>query len=316
VSSASFRRFAWAVLGVTLGVVVFGAYVRASGAGAGCGSHWPTCNGEVIPRPKTLETIIEFVHRATSAVITVLVGIEVVWAFRVFPKGHVVRRAVLAAMAFLAGEALIGARLVLGELVTTNASLARAGWMSLHLVNTFLLLGSLALAAFLATDEAPWRLRPRPGTTPHLLAALMGTAALGVTGAMAALGDTLFPSRSLVEGLAGDLSPAAHLLLRVRMFHPILAVLVAAYLLVIVPQIASRVDIPRTRWLAKWVSRLVVSQLVLGAANLWLLAPVWTQLAHLFLADLVLIALVLLTAASMDAARGGEIAGEAVASTA
>ena len=47
--SRSFARFAGAVLGYNLLVIVWGAYVRASGSGAGCGNHWPLCNGVVVP---------------------------------------------------------------------------------------------------------------------------------------------------------------------------------------------------------------------------------------------------------------------------
>jgi heme A synthase len=316
VSITGFRRFAFAVLGVTLGVIVWGAYVRASGSGAGCGSHWPTCDGEMIPRPKSIEMIVELFHRATSALVTVLVAVEVFLAFRIFPKGHRVRRAVLAAMAFLVGEALIGARLVLGDLVTTNASLARAGWMSLHLVNTFLLLGSLALAAWFAAAGAAPRLRFRAGATSLLVMGLAGAAVVGMTGALAALGDTLFPSRSLADGLSGDLSPAAHLLVRIRVLHPIAAVLVGGYLVVVAAVVAERVGTPEVRSLSNRLSRLVFSQFALGAINLWLLAPIWAQLLHLLLADLVLILLVLLTAASLEIAPSPEMGGEAAASTA
>ena len=232
------------------------------------------------------------------------------------PKGHRTRRAALASLGFLVGEALIGARLVLRELVTTNASLARAGWMSLHLVNTFLLLGSLALAAWFAGGAAAPRLRVRPGATSLLLVGLAGVAVVGMTGALAALGDTLFPARSLAEGLSGDLSPAAHLLVRVRVLHPVAAVLVAGYLVVVAASVAARVGTPEVRSLSNLVSRLVFSQLALGAINLWLLAPVWAQILHLLLADLVFIALILLTAASLEAAPSPAIDGEAAASTA
>ena len=49
-----FQKFAWAVLGWNILVVLWGAYVRASGSGAGCGNHWPFCNGEVVPRAPQL----------------------------------------------------------------------------------------------------------------------------------------------------------------------------------------------------------------------------------------------------------------------
>ncbi len=49
-SQAWFSRYAWGVLLWNVLVALWGAYVRATGSGAGCGSHWPTCNGEILPR--------------------------------------------------------------------------------------------------------------------------------------------------------------------------------------------------------------------------------------------------------------------------
>src|SRR5690606_14050623 len=54
---------AWTALHANVVVILQGAVVRATGSGAGCGSHWPTCNGQVIPLAPTLETGIEFSHR-------------------------------------------------------------------------------------------------------------------------------------------------------------------------------------------------------------------------------------------------------------
>src|SRR6476659_891085 len=105
---ARFRSFAWATLGFTLAVILWGAYVRASGSGAGCGSHWPTCNGEVIPRTPTVATLVEFSHRATSGVVGLLIAAQLVWAFRAFGRGHLVRLSAVPSTVFLATEALIG----------------------------------------------------------------------------------------------------------------------------------------------------------------------------------------------------------------
>jgi heme A synthase len=283
-----------------LAVIVWGAYVRASGSGAGCGSHWPTCNGEVIPRSPSVATLVEFSHRATSGVVGILVAAQLVWAFLVFGRRHPVRRAALASTLFLALEALIGRGIVLSGLVARDASLARAVSTSAHLVNTFLLLGSLTLTAFWAREGAPRRLRASPGVTPALLVALATIVVVGMTGAVAALGDTLFPARSLGEGLASDLAASAPLILRIRTWHPVAAVLSAGYLLVTSSLAASRSpDVLRP--LASRVARLVVVQIAAGLVNLWLLAPTAMQLVHLLIADLLFIATVQLTAASVDA---------------
>ncbi|HEX5691237.1 MAG TPA: COX15/CtaA family protein, partial [Roseiflexaceae bacterium] len=108
-----FRRYAWGVLGYNLLVIVWGAYVRASGSGAGCGSHWPLCNGTVLPRAPQIETIVELAHRLTSGLALIAVLGLVVWAVRLWPGSHRVRRGAFASLFFIILEALIGAGLVL-----------------------------------------------------------------------------------------------------------------------------------------------------------------------------------------------------------
>jgi len=299
VKTASFRRFAWLVLLATLGVILWGAYVRASGSGAGCGSHWPTCNGDVIPRDPSVSTLVEFGHRASSGLVGLLVAAQLVWAFRVFGRGHLVRRAAVLSTLFLAAEALIGRGIVLSGLVAHDASMARAVSSSAHLVNTFLLVGSLTLTVCWAREDAPRKLRASTGLTPGLATGLVAIIVVGMTGAVAALGDTLFPARSLAEGLASDMSASAHLFLRIRTWHPVAAVAMAGYILVISSLAASRTK--RLRPLANTVSKVVVAQIAAGIVNLWLLAPIFMQLVHLLLADVLFISLAWLTAESLDA---------------
>jgi heme A synthase len=292
-----FERFSWVVLAYNLAVIAWGAFVRATGSGAGCGAHWPMCNGEVVPRAASVETMIELTHRATSGIALVLVVVQLVWALRLFPKGHRTRGLAIATMVFMLLEALVGAGLVLLELVADNQSAARAGWIAVHLVNTFLLVASLSLT--------PWSVRHEerpPAGRGGLSAALAAGAVLllltGVAGAITALGDTLFPAESLASGMAADLSPTAHFLVRLRVIHPLIAALGGVFLLVLTGFLAStRSDDTHgktTRTLSIVVAALVVTQLLAGLANLYLLAPVWMQLVHLLLADLLWIAFVLL----------------------
>src|SRR5579859_5928934 len=100
-----FRRFAWGVLGYNILVILWGAYVRASGSGAGCGSHWPLCNGEVVPAAKTIEQAIEFTHRLTSALAVMSAAALWLWSFRVFPRGHRGRKTAALSIVFLIMEA-------------------------------------------------------------------------------------------------------------------------------------------------------------------------------------------------------------------
>ena len=88
---ASFAKYAWGVLAFNLIVILWGAYVRASSSGAGCGSHWPLCNGEIIPRTPTIKTVIEFSHRLSSGLALLLTIGLVVWAFRALAKKHPAR---------------------------------------------------------------------------------------------------------------------------------------------------------------------------------------------------------------------------------
>jgi heme A synthase len=294
----SFFKFSLVVLGSTLAVIVWGAYVRATGSGAGCGSHWPACNGEIVPRNPSTATLIEFVHRATSGIAFLLVLVQAVLAWRAFPRGHAVRRAAAAGLVLMVTEALVGAGLVIFEMVAGNTATARAFWMAAHLLNTFALLAALGLCV--------WRARPGSGGPPGPLpdarfrpAVVIGLAALllvATSGAVVALGDTLFPARSLAEGLRQDFAPGAHLFVRLRVFHPVLAVAASLYLLLVTALLASRDASGRLRRPATVTAALVILQLGVGLLNLVLLAPVALQLVHLLTADLVWLAAVVLAA--------------------
>jgi heme A synthase len=289
--SSSFTRYAWGVLAWNLFVVLWGAYVRASGSGAGCGSHWPLCNGEVLPRAPRLETIIEFTHRMTSAVSLLATGWLAVWSVRRFPRDHRVRRYALLSVIFLFAEALLGAGLVLFEFVASNASVGRAFYLSLHLVNTQFLVAALALTAWYSRDVAPPNGVCR---SPRLIAALPAALLVSVTGAVTALGDTLFPASSLAEGMRQDIAAASSFLLRLRVLHPALAILAAGYFVYVAMSVLRSKPRPLTAQIATAVIVLAIAQLGAGAINLTLLAPVWMQLIHLLLADLLWLSLVLL----------------------
>jgi heme A synthase len=118
-------------------------------------------------------------------------------------------------------------------------------------------------------------------------------------GAITALGDTLFPAASVAEGLRQDTSPTAHILLRLRVLHPVAAVAVGLYLIATAAAIALRTNAALPGRLARALALLVVVQWLAGVLNIALLAPIWLQLGHLFLADLVWITLVLFAAAAL-----------------
>ncbi len=295
-TEAHFRRLSWGTLAFIVFVILWGAVVRATGSGAGCGSHWPTCNGEVVPYSPSVETLIELIHRVTSGLSALLVAAQLFFAVRLYERRHRVRRAAGWSLAFMGIEVLIGAGIVLLRYVADNPSMARAGWMAVHLVNTFLLVGASTLTAHFASGGAGFRVR---ATSSGLLAvaSVVGMMLVGMSGAVAALGDTLFPAADLGSALAADLSPAAHVLVRLRIVHPFVAVGVAFLVLVTRFVLASRGD--GNPALGGWgaaVRALVVVQMAAGLLNLVLLAPVWMQVVHLLLADLLWIALTLFLA--------------------
>lgn len=290
-----FAWYAWGVLGYNLLVILWGAFVRASGSGAGCGAHWPLCDGQVIPRAPEVATLIELTHRATSGIALVLVVALLVWAFRAYPKGHTVRLGALLSFALIISEALVGAGLVLFGLTAENDSVARAVVIAIHLVNTFLLLAALTLTAWWASGGARLRLRRRP-IVWALAVALLGTLLLGMTGAITALGDTLFPAGSLAEGVGQDFADTAHFLVRLRVIHPLIAVALSIYITGLAWYISRREPGSRTERIAWILTGLFLTQLLIGALNIGLLAPIWLQLIHLLMADIVWITLVVLAA--------------------
>jgi heme A synthase len=293
-SPAAYRRFsqvAWGVLAYNMLVVLWGAFVRATGSGAGCGNRWPLCNGAIVPRAPRIETIIEFTHRATSGLALVGVAALCLWAFRLFPRGHRARTCAALSAVFLFAEALLGAGLVLFQYVAHNASAGRAAYLSAHLVNTQILLAMLTLTAWFGSGPVsrPWR-----GAPKLVLAALPVAIAVAVSGVIAALGDTLFPAASVAAGMRQEFSQTAGALLRLRVVHPVLAVVGGASLLAaaVTAMRSGRMQAVRMGEIA---AALVFLQLAAGAVNIALLAPVWMQILHLLLADLLWIALVVMT---------------------
>ena len=301
--SRRLARFAWALLGYEILVVAWGAYVRATGSGAGCGRHWPTCNGEILPRAPRIETLIEMSHRLSSGGALIGTLVLFVWAVRVYPRGHRVRRGAGVTTLLMVAEALIGAALVLFELVAHDASMKRALSISLHLINTFLLLASTATTAWWASGGGAVRLRNQRGAAPAVTVLLgvllLAMLVVGATGAVTALGDTLFPAPSLAAGFAQDFDARSHLFIRLRAIHPMLAMTTAGAIVLAMGLIRSLRPIRSVRILSRVAASLAVAQVAAGLADVLTRAPVPMQLVHLALADLVWIGLVLTGAAAL-----------------
>jgi heme A synthase len=283
---------AWgAALLYNLSVILFGAYVRISKSGDGCGQHWPTCHGEVLHLPRRIETVIELTHRVTSGLsllLVVVLAVVTLWVQR-FRAPHPARLAAKLSLVFIVAEALVGAVIVLLRLVGSDSSASRAVVMAVHLVNTCLLTFSLLFAAWsTAVGAAPrfsWG-------APRMRRAWLGAGLLLVVsaaGAVTALGDTLFPLSEHQAALSQVASESSHFLERSRGFHPLLAIGVALYLLASAPSLGT------TAGARVAVTSLVLVQVALGFLNVVLSAPGWMQVVHLGAANLLWLAWVWLS---------------------
>jgi len=290
--SNALPRYAAFTLGFMVFVVLEGAVVRATGSGAGCGNHWPLCNGEVIPHHPRLATIIEFVHRQLTTVCSLLVIGLIVRTFLSCPRSHRARRAVVWTGILLITEALLGAILVKGGYVETNASNMRVLMQCIHFTNTMLLLAALTITS--------WWLRDRPEPTglpaqakPVAWIALASTIIVGATGSVAAL----FPSASLQAALQQDFAAHAPLIVRMRWLHPAAAIVGLMCAIVLANLLRGA--------MARTLLLLIAAQFVLGVADVLLLAPTWMQVLHLLGADLYWIALSAACASVLAASAPG-----------
>ena len=298
--SKNLIRFSWICLVYVVFVIVWGAFVRASGSGAGCGSHWPLCNGQILPKVSGTAIWIEFSHRITSGFSLIMVASLFFWV-----RGGVWRRGAWRqrtaqgraagwALVFILGEAAVGAVLVLQHLVAGDSSVARAMVIALHLANTLFLVAALvwtAMALSVAGAPGPGQSLGQPGKDGRPLAVALFYRlrrvaylflAVGASGAIVALGDTLFPSKDLFSGMAQDLSESAHFLVRLRVVHPFLAVGTALALwtvLISIEKVNKNIGLVSAS--AFYVRFFLIAQVVLGIVNWLLLAPNWLQLLHL-----------------------------------
>ncbi|MBL91944.1 MAG: hypothetical protein CMH56_09070 [Myxococcales bacterium] len=286
-----FIRLAWAFWAYLVFVILFGAWVRITHSGAGCGAHWPTCNGEIIPLQPSLETIIEYTHRLTSGLCGIFGLAMLAFAGKRFGVRHRVFVAQALTLLFIIFEGAIGAGLVLKELVADDASSARAMVISLHLVNTFFLTGSAAAAAFFAMKPVP-----HVSMSPQLAWMVRGTGAfmvlVAMAGAITALGDTLFPV-AVTEGtgffahIKEDLDVTSHFLVRLRIFHPVLAIIFALVVIMTGLRVFDETKDQQVfvSKMGKALMHCTLLEVVVGSLNIFLGAPGYMQLIHLFFAQ-------------------------------
>jgi heme a synthase len=299
--SFALKRFSWSVLAYFIAVILWGAVTRATGAGNGCGNHWPLCNGTVMQHSANLDTVIEFTHRITSGISLFALLALLILTFRATTRGHLARPAAVAALVFVVIEAILGAFLVKLGLTAQSQSPLRAPYLALHFTNTLLLMAALTFTAHMLGRTRGFRRSDIQLVAPAgAIAGILMVLVVGVTGSLAALGDTLFPASSLGTALHQDFSTNAGWLVRWRWTHPAVAVLAGIFLIWILVRAARRSSIGHAQWdnrkLSALVLLLLAAQYVLGVLDVTLLAPIWLQIVHLLGADVLWAALVVLTA--------------------
>jgi heme a synthase len=272
-------------------VILWGALVRATGSGAGCGNHWPLCNGQVIPLAPRVDTIIEFTHRMMVSGATFAILGLLAWTFLTTGKGSAARVMAVLSTILLVNEAFLGALLVKLGYVTGNQSVGRVVLLSIHLSNTLVLLAALTITAVVLGTGQAWTSLRSGRNSLIVFFGILGTLIVGVSGSLAALGDTLFPSTSLSAAMAQDFATGSPWLLRVRWVHPASAVLAGAFVIWLVLKAWTTRRVP-----ALWVVGLLAFQFGLGLLDMLLLAPVWMQIIHLLGADLYWVALIMMAA--------------------
>ena len=272
-SASFFKNYSLFTLIFTLLTIFWGAWVRLSFSGDGCGNSWPLCENKVFP--ENIKALTEWMHRLSSGLSLIFILLLLVMAFKIYPKNHGVRSFSTASFILILIEALIGAGLVLSGLVGLNTETLRVLVLAVHSVNSLLLAGALTLCYKMSC----WEKRGEKITenlklkSPMIFFVLLFPL-LALTGNIASLAGQLFPSESLSSAWALDLLPSAHISLKIRPFHPLLAV---SFLLGLVFFAFSKKHL-----LAPTLA--VLGVVVFGFATLIFLSPLWMKITHLVLA--------------------------------
>ena len=286
-------KYAWFVLFFNILVVLWGVFLRASKSGDGCGMHWLTCHGEVLPTAPQFKTVIEFTHRLMSAADGLIMLIMLAWAFLAWRKGrgtNAKSTLIMAAVSFffVLTEGAVGAGLVLTGNTAETLTAARPFWMAAHLIITFTLLAFLVLTARSSSGLPKLRFNVEAKYVAGLVFGVIAILIVGVSGSIAALSSMIFPSGTISEGIAKDFSETSHILLRLRLLHPITAILTSVFVIFLSGWLAK--ERSGNKKVARWsniLSILILAQIAFGSATLLMLAPIVMQLGHLLFADLI-----------------------------
>ena len=291
-----FSFFCFFVLSFCLLVILWGAWVRISHSGDGCGKSWPSCQGQyLMDSGEQQKTWIEWIHRATSSLFGIIVIWLLIWSVFKFPLKHPVCKSALCIFLFTISEALIGAGLVLAGLTGDNMSPTRVLVMNLHLLNSVLLVSSLFVCWRFSLGKSfsfSKQIKKRKGRLSIALFIFVFFL-IAFFGSVSALASSLFPSSSLLEGLALDFNPNSPWLIRLRWLHPFLALFFGGAFLYYYFFIQDKEEKETGIFGQKIFIFCVSLALFSGLLNLILLSPVFLKLVHLLIVYLLVMSFIL-----------------------
>jgi protoheme IX farnesyltransferase len=295
-----FQKLAVATAAVTVVLFAVGGLVRGSGSGLGC-STWPECHpGQLFPSG-TVHSVIEFSHRAFAfLVICLTLGLgAVAWIDRrddpriLWPS--------LASFPLVLGQAVLGAKVVATEL--------DPWWVTAHFVVALALIACVvyvAAASLTGTASGIDRAAARGFARLTLWSA-------GATGALLLVG-TYIRAKGPEAGLAfkdwplmdGRLVPALGGVTTPMFLHRVLAL--TAFLLVLWVMVRARTMADRSPALVRLATLGVVffvTQIAVGAANVFSRLKPWAVVLHVAFAVLIWASAVALATVAWGRVRSG-----------
>lgn len=277
----------WLALAAALAgylLIVIGGTVRVTGAGLGCGPEWPLCNGRLVPGWDLLAWI-EYVHRLIALAVILLTGAVAVASWRARSPDRWMVRLPLIAAGLVLVQAMLGAITVWTHL--------EAAVVALHLGVALSYLAVALVLAFRTWFPALARVAGRSPLRPWLVAALGAVFLLMLSGAYTAKRGAGFACPEW-PFCGGFWIPTGWTNVDVHLTHRLIA-LVAVLLVAGVARKARRVrgESPSVVGLVTAAAVLMVAQVFVGAANIWFRLHPAVSVAHLAVATIVWVLLVL-----------------------
>lgn len=271
------RRLAYVTLGLAYLQIVFGAIVRITGSGFGCGDHWPDCYGSFTPVHRGVGLLIEISHRYGAAILStaVIVLALAAWLKRNEPGvdgDRGVLRPTLIAVGLVVLAALAGGATVKLGL---NPFL-----VVIHLGIAMSLLAVLSVTALRAggfgadrdmsgATRRTWRAAVA-ALSLTFLALVLGALTANLPGAAVACGG--FPWCRSVQGGGGALA--------IQVTHRVVAFLLFGHLWGIVVSVSRRKEPRVVIMAARFAFGVVILQVVIAAAMVEMHLPTLLRSLH------------------------------------